>query len=195
MGNYASAGGLAGVAGYNGTVKNNYALGKVSVLGSGAKITQNPYGIYNIEKNYSVGGIVGHLYSSVASVAYIPKAEKNIALNNAISAEGAVDELIFVNRIVGNVQGIGNPTAAPGTPSVPENNLANSAMTITKIITDGATTGPATVTDDATEPENTVNGKGIAGTPAQQVYTDLGWDFPAVWKMGASGYPVLAWQN
>jgi len=30
--------------------------------------------------------------------------------------------------------------------------------------------------------------------PAQNFYTDLGWDFSDVWKMGSDGYPKLKWQ-
>jgi hypothetical protein len=193
-GNFATAGGIAGVAAARASIANCYALGRVSVQGSGGVMPQNLYSEYNIGKAYSAGGIVGHLQAVSSNV---PKTENCVALNEAISAEGTVSGLLFAGRIVGNDQGQGSSATAtsPGTPSIPNNNQANSAMTITKIITGGATTGPATVTDAADDPENTLEGKGVSNPPDPAVYTALGWDFSTVWKMGATGYPVLAWQN
>jgi hypothetical protein len=68
-------------------------------------------------------------------------------------------------------------------------------MTITRIVTGGATTGPDPVEDDTETPENTLNGRGVSIPPAKTVYEALDWDFAEVWKMGTESYPVLAWQN
>jgi hypothetical protein len=201
-GDYATAGGIAAVAIGDVSIAKCYSLGNVSVKGTKNKTAPNgtdpmttPYNDINVVKIDSAGGIVGHNQAGNATT--IPKTENCVALNNAISSEGVKNELIFAGRIVGNNQGRGVSAgnySSPGTSSIPENNWANSAMTITRILT-GGSAGSAPALDEGATPENTLNGKDVSSPPDQAGYTELGWDFAAVWQMGATGYPVLAWQN
>jgi hypothetical protein len=196
-GNYAHAGGVAGlVAGKKDDVKvsRSYSLGVIWAEGSGQFSSTTKYMGSSVFKRNTAGGIAGCTpgYSATS----IPTIENCVALTSALTVTGPEDFYIKSGRIVGTNEGMGS---SPGYTTatffgLSLDNRANSEMTITKSI-GGATTGPAKIIDATENPENTLDGQGISDPPAQTVYTDLGWDFVEVWKMGAAGYPVLAWQN
>jgi hypothetical protein len=196
-GNYAHAGGITGfVAGNNAKVSKSYARGAIWAEGSDQFTETTTHQGARVYKRDTAGGIAGY---NTADTSYIPTVENCVALTGNITVTGPADFYIKSGRIVGSNEGTGsspnyNASAFFG---VLTNNEANSAMTITRIITGGATTGPATVTDAADDPENTTDGLGvsISPPPAKTVYEALEWDFSEVWTMGAAGYPVLAWQK
>ncbi|MDR0568675.1 MAG: hypothetical protein LBG87_05665 [Spirochaetaceae bacterium] len=188
-GGYAYAGGIAGAMGCKPTILQRcYAKGTVSAKGSGPTISTSPTSTANLFKRYVAGGIAGRNY--VIAAGMDSELTRCLALNSAIEIEGQDSTYIFAGRVTGN-----NAGGVAGAETVLADNSANSAMTIKTTVTGGPVTGPAAVSDDASAPEHSLNGRGVAAQPAQSVYAGLGWDFPAVWKMGADGYPVLAWQN
>jgi hypothetical protein len=192
---YAHGGGIVGlVGGYtNHKVYRSYSRGAILAEGSARMSETNKYQGARIYYRNTAGGIAGSLARWNGS----PTVENCVALTGALTVTGPEDFYIKSGRVVGNNEGQGANSSGYTEPAIfglLQNNAANSAMTITKIVTDGATTGPETVTDAAETPENTVNGKGVS-TPGQAEYVALGWDFTDVWKMGAAGYPVLAWQD
>jgi hypothetical protein len=203
-GNYAHAGGITGlVQGKTDEtrVSKSYARGVISAKGYGQFNEATTYmGVYVYKRN-AAGGIAGSAPTGTANTT-IPAIENCVALAEALTVAGpkateggrAEDFYIKSGRIAGTNAGAasGSGYTVPGSFSgALTNNAANSAMTITRILTGGATTGPETVTDASSDPENTIDGLGVSIPPAQEVYTDLGWDFDAVWAMGAGGYPVL----
>jgi hypothetical protein len=102
-----------------------------------------------------------------------------MALNPSISTAG-YDR---VHRVVGVVSG----NAFAGTfHGVQTNNLAREGMVIT---VGGVPVSPTDTGNDGLDGQDTTR------KPVKVVYKALGWDFDAVWKMGADGYPVLCWQE
>jgi hypothetical protein len=210
-GSYAHAGGITGlVQGKKDDtrVSSSYARGVISAKGYSQFSATTTYQSHYVQKRNSAGGIAGLMPSGTATSGNIPTVENCVALTSALTVTGpkateggrAEDFYIKSGRIAGNNYGAasGSGYTAPSPEAnygILTNNTANSAMTITQVLTGESTVGPDAVSDDAENPENTLNGKGVSNPPAQTVYTDLGWDFAAVWKMGAAGYPVLAWQN
>jgi hypothetical protein len=206
-GNYAHAGGITGLV--NGKtdetgVFKSYARGFISAKGYGQFTQTTTYmGVYVYKRN-AAGGIAGSAPAGTTNTT-IPAIENCVALTGALTVAGPKatesgrPEAFYINsgRIAGTNIGAasGSGYTSPGTSSgTLTNNAANSAMTIARIITDGTNSDPEVVEDDTETPENTLNGKGVSIPPSQTVYTEMDWDFPAVWKM-VGDYPVLAWQN
>jgi hypothetical protein len=195
-GNYANAGGIAGfVAGKKDSamISHSYARGAIFAEGSDTFGESTTYQSPRLYKRDTVGGIAGSIPANSNTV--YPTIKNCVALFEVLTVTGPSDFYAKSGRIVGTNEGLGTTSAynEPKFWGALENNAASSTMNITRIITGGATT-TETVTDSS-DPENTIDGKGIFSLPDQTVYTDLGWDFVTVWKMGAAGYPVFAWQN
>jgi hypothetical protein len=196
-GRYAQAGGIAGfVAGKTDEAKvsRSYSRGAIFAEGSAQFSETTTYQGSRVFNRDTAGGIAGSI--PAYSTAGTPAIENCVALTSALTVVGPEDFYIKSGRIVGTNEGQGvSPYTTPAFLGTLQSNAADLTMTITRIITGGAATGPAKVDDAAETPEDTVDGLGVSIPLAQTVYTELGWDFAEVWKMGTAGYPVLAWQD
>jgi hypothetical protein len=118
----------------------------------------------------NAGGIAGYnYYTTPAYIKYC------VALNSRITAIRAVSGLnVNAHRIAGLQDNYGSQC---------QSNIAN-----VETMTAGGS--PVTPVSDA----NGLDGADCTDPPAQTAYTALGWDFTAVWTMGANNYPELRWQ-
>jgi hypothetical protein len=160
------AGGIAGNPGF-GKISRCYASGIVSVQSNSA---YSPYFQNDPSKIYS-GGIAGLGGSSIENCA---------ALNGEIRLGKYSIDGVPPRRI--------GDTGKGGTLS---GNIANRDMTFT-------ITKHSTETPDPPAMEKTadgMDGEDCDPKPAAGVFTAMGWDFGSVWKMGADGYPALAWEQ
>jgi hypothetical protein len=169
QGETALAGGIAAATANTGKISKCYAAGTVSATVNGQGSTGEGTGI---AVGVNAGGISGSIYYRTPFIEYC--AALNPSLTGTDSSSGAV---FRIYRIGGEGTGGTNTLT---------NNHAWSGMELKA--------GGIVVTPNAGA--DTADGAGCTGKPDTGLYRDtLGWDFAAVWKMGANGYPVLRWQN
>jgi hypothetical protein len=161
----ALAGGIAGGVGGNGEISKSYATADVSAENTGSL----PGPTHAAPEGSHAGGIAGALYGESPSV-------RNSAVleGAAVSAEDAAyppgGQNLKAYRIAAMTTG--TLTGNIAYHSIPLN---------------GRT--PDDKGGDKPDGEDTTLSK-----PGQSVYTELGWDFTEVWRMGKGGYPVLTGQ-
>jgi hypothetical protein len=188
---------MGGIAGYNskqyyghssriedcwssGTVQGRINAGGVVGQNQVAAITERCYSLSALSaragpgamgktSQQGMGGIAG--YNAVSDQKAEGTVRNCVALNQSIAAPNGFD---MVYRVIGNGGGILG------------GNLAISGMAITISGSPSSNSDPGPGAKD---------GGDCAAKPVQSVYEELGWDFNAVWKMGADGYPVLRWQE
>jgi hypothetical protein len=167
----ALAGGVAGANAAGAYVSKCYATGVVTALVAGNG-TDNIGGSVGVMLAASAGGIAGAQYVSDGTVR--PVISACAALNAGISGEDSATGAVWnVYRIAG----AGYPPEQDT--GLWQNNIAWSDLTVTN--------HASTVPPDAAGRD----GADCAGFAAQSVYEGMGWDFSGVWRMPASGLPVL----
>ena len=165
----ALSGGVAGATAKPSILSKCYATGAVTATINGSS-TADMGGSLGVRAGANAGGISGSLYYAD------PTVEKSVALNSAVSGIDTAGSggTMYVYRI-------GGISPLEGTPKLADN-IAWSGMSVS-----GGSVG-----DKGPDKQD---GQDCPQEPAQSVYTTLGWDFGAVWKMGSGGYPVLRWQK
>jgi hypothetical protein len=165
----ALAGGIAGANAANARISMCYARGTVTAWVQGDSAAGNG-GTIGVPAAANAGGIAGAQYFLTPSV------ENCAALNANLSGEDSGTGAGWNIRRIAGTGGTGYDGGQWKT------NIANSAMAIS----------PSAAADKG---PNGKDGEDCAAKPAQPAFTALGWDFSAVWKMGADGYPALKWQD
>jgi hypothetical protein len=182
--------GIAGICagGDNFSIENCYFAGTITGNNTGANNFVIIGGIAtdqsSVQNSYAAGTLSntngGASYSATGGIyAGMSKSVKNsAALVSAVSDTS--------NRLgrIHNHQTSGSSTV------VLTNNYAWSGMTV----------NGNPVSDDATDPQNTLNGLGKSAgeLKTRSTYeTGLGWDFTNVWEMGPASYPypIFKWQK
>jgi hypothetical protein len=180
-GNVAYIGGLAGNCSMASLIEDSYYAGTITHAGSAkgiggiagqngsfGSVIRSCYaaGTIAADSNSPVGGIAGENFSAQGN-----DITRCAALQSAIT--NAANKASRPRRIAGTLGDLAALT----------NNIANAAMTLPE----------ASAALDA-GPDG-LDGAECDAKPGRQVFAEtLGWDFAAVWAMGAEGYPVLQWQ-
>jgi hypothetical protein len=171
----ALAGGIAGANAKGALISKCYATGTVTAKVTGTSGAGNG-GTLGPKAAASGGGIAGAQYYAEQNI--FPVIEKCAALNTALTGTDAATGAVWnIYRIAGAGDGEFNV-------GVWQNNIANSAMTITL-----ANSG--THTDD--KGASGKDGADAAAKPEPTVYTGMGWQ-TSVWKLESGQYPILRWQ-
>jgi hypothetical protein len=159
------------------------ALGGIVGLQSDSTI-QRCYSIadLNIQRNTKVyaGGIAGFSGVTAVTADTVSITTMCVSLNTGINLEKYGSDGIFnLHRVVG--EKAGNPVLT--------RNIAWDSMPLS-IKETGQAAQPFTEAS-ADRVKTGVAGGDCDQMPTQQDYTDLGWDFNTVWRMGSNGYPEL----
>jgi hypothetical protein len=192
------AGGLSGYNSASAILRDSYATGSVRAVSTGGSgwaggivasnardaVTSRCYSLSavtattasgdmpiaqpGVSSGGSIGGIAGHNYFTNYSPP-LTKIENCAALNSSLTGLGTGPK---IHRITGSI----------ADNAVLSNNIGWADMAWAP--------GP----EAAERTANGLDGEDCPAKPEQSVYVALGWDFAAVWKMGAAGYPVLQWQ-
>jgi hypothetical protein len=179
-------GGIAGYnsqsTGHNSRIEDCWSSGTVSGGGNaGGIVGQNQVNTY-IRRCYSTAVITA--VTGATGVGCITGMNAS-AETNGITGCAALNPSITNSGTAANAKARTHRVAGlAGSAGVLSNNIAWSGMILEN--SDGA----VTPTSDAAG----ADGADCAQKPAQSVFTDMGWDFAAVWKMGSNGYPALKWQ-
>jgi hypothetical protein len=173
-GKTALAGGVVAATANTGITSRCYATGAVSAAVNGQG---SPGEAIGVTPGANAGGISGSVYYGASSTV-----EYCVALNPSVTGDPSVAGADSSSGAVFNVYRIAG-TGTGGT-NVLRNNFAWSGMEL----------DPGGEIRALEKGADNADGADCGEHPGQSVYTDLGWNFGAVWKMGTL-YPVLRWQN